>query len=74
MDLSQITMSQTAPRNQFTYDQLEQDKMILRTEHCRRRLQALCLGMLAALKTCSGAAQRLLRDSAQMAIGPFAAK
>lgn len=74
MDLSQITMSQTASRNQFTYDQLEQDKMILRAERRRRRLQALWLGTLAALKTCSGAAQRLLRDSAQMAAGPFAAK
>lgn len=74
MDLSQITMSQTASINQFTYDQSEHDKMILRAERRRRRLQALWLGTLAALRTCSGVPRRFLRDSARMTARPNVAK
>ena len=74
MDLSQIAISQTAFRNQFTYDQSEQDLIILRAEHRRRRLQTLWLGKLGALKPCSGVVQRFLRGFAPMAARPHVAK
>ena len=74
MDLSQITMSQTASTNQFTYDRSEQDKVILRAERRRRRLQALWLGTLATRIKFSAATRRLLRETAQMTARPHVAK
>jgi|GEM_PF-3069081 len=72
MDLSQITMSLTAPGNQFTYDQSERDKVALCDK--RRRLQALWFGTSASLTKFAGATRRLLGESAQIAGRPQAAK
>ena len=60
MDLSQITLSQMARGNQFSFDQEEYDKAILRAQHRRHLAHALVLGTLAAMKNLSTATQQLL--------------
>lgn len=70
MDLSQITLIQMEPGNQFTYDQAGQDTAILHAERRRNCRQALWLGTLRLVEKYAGVTLPLLQASTPLAARP----